>query len=67
MESLYLDATDETPISSSSGLGLAIVQRIAHAHGGEVSVQSEIGIGSTFMVRLPLVEEPQIIEKTPAA
>ncbi len=38
---------------SGSGIGLAIVRRIAHAYGGEVSVQSELGQGSTFSVRLP--------------
>jgi two-component system phosphate regulon sensor histidine kinase PhoR len=37
-----------------TGLGLAIVRHIAIAHGGDVSVESWEGEGSTFRVRLPL-------------
>jgi signal transduction histidine kinase len=37
-----------------SGLGLAGVRRIVELHGGTIDVRSEINVGSTFEVRLPL-------------
>jgi signal transduction histidine kinase len=37
-----------------TGLGLAISRRIAQMHGGEIIVASELGVGSTFRLRLPV-------------
>lgn len=36
------------------GLGLYIVHQIVEMHGGSVSVESELGAGSRFIVELPL-------------
>jgi signal transduction histidine kinase len=37
-----------------TGLGLSVARRIVEAHGGDIHVRSELGLGSTFVVRLPL-------------
>jgi two-component system sensor histidine kinase PilS (NtrC family) len=42
-----------------SGLGLATVHRIVESHGGSLRVESSVGAGTTFRVRLPQAEEPQ--------
>ncbi|NJL57450.1 cell wall metabolism sensor histidine kinase WalK [bacterium] len=41
-----------------SGLGLAIVKAIVEAHGGRVHLKSQLGVGSTFTIILPL-DPPQ--------
>ncbi len=40
---------------NSSGLGLAIVEWTIHAHKGTIAVESQLGLGSTFIVSLPRV------------
>ena len=42
--------------TGGTGLGLNIAQWIAHAHHGVIEVESEPNVGSTFVVRLPVLK-----------
>jgi signal transduction histidine kinase len=48
-----------------SGLGLAIVKQLTELHGGRIAVQSRLGQGSTFTVRLPIAPGPQESPQSP--
>ncbi len=43
-----------TSKARGTGLGLALCQKVAHEHGGNVTVESTVGVGTTFTVTLPL-------------
>ena len=45
------------PVGQGTGLGLSVSRSIVHKHGGRIDVESEIGRGTRFIVRLPL-EQP---------
>ena len=52
----YRVNSDRSRQTGGSGLGLAIAQAIANAHWGSIEVESDLGRGSTFIVRLPKLE-----------
>jgi signal transduction histidine kinase len=51
-----------------TGLGLAIVRQIVESHGGEVRLQSKVGVGSSFVIWLPVTttSTPEAPPRPPA-
>ncbi|PSF32926.1 two-component sensor histidine kinase [Aphanothece hegewaldii CCALA 016] len=50
----YRVQSDRSRQTGGTGLGLSIARAIAEGHGGSIRVQSEVGKGSTFTIRLPV-------------
>jgi two-component system sensor histidine kinase GlrK len=51
----YQSAYHQKYNQQGTGLGLAIARHIVEAHGGKMWVESQIGVGSAFICRLPII------------
>jgi two-component system sensor histidine kinase/response regulator len=63
-EDFYRTSSDRK-VERGSGVGLALTRRIVEAHGGTISVESKLGEGSTFVIKLPVKQESKINQNLP--
>ncbi len=66
-ERFFRSSTATEQAIQGTGLGLAISKAIVEAHGGEITVASEEGTGTTFRIALPLHAEGEVTERTEVA
>ena len=57
MERIFDPFFTTRPVGEGTGLGLALCYQIVRNHGGEISVRSRVGVGTSVRVRLPLAPE----------
>jgi len=60
----FFTSSDENKAGLGSGVGLALTKRILEAHNGTITVDSELGQGSTFELWLPGYESETELENT---
>ena len=56
-EEFYRVSGPETRYTTGTGLGLSIVKKIVESHFGRIDVESKVGKGTTFTVKLPIKEQ----------
>ena len=62
LEQIFIPFFTTKDVGQGTGLGLPVVHGIVKAHSGSINVESKLGCGSRFEIRLP-IEEPQNMEE----
>jgi two-component system phosphate regulon sensor histidine kinase PhoR len=63
----FYRVADTAGYTQGTGLGLVIARRIVEAHGGEMGLNSELGVGTMFFFTIPMASPPQPEKTAPAS
>jgi signal transduction histidine kinase len=59
LEKLFQPFFTTKGAGQGTGLGLSMSRQIAHAHGGDLRVESQLGVGTTFILTLPVSDQTE--------
>ena len=63
-ERFFQAKNQEHAKAGGTGIGLSLTRELVKAMGGEISVESKVGLGSTFLVKLPVTNNSAFEEKS---
>ncbi len=64
-ERFFQAKNQEHAKAGGTGIGLSLTSELVKAMGGKISVESEVGVGCTFLVKLPVTNTSVFTDKTP--
>ena len=53
-EKFFRSSDERVQAETGTGLGLSLAREVVRMHGGDITVESELNKGSTFLVSIPL-------------
>jgi len=59
----FYQVSDQSAVIGGTGIGLAVAKEMVKIHGGKITVESAEGVGTTFKIKIPAIEEDSAFVK----